>query len=31
MNEDCLKLATYFGEPDRTGGRLLADELLDID
>jgi PII-like signaling protein len=30
MNEDCLKLTTYFGERDRTGDRLLADELLDI-
>ncbi|HWF72372.1 MAG TPA: DUF190 domain-containing protein [Solirubrobacteraceae bacterium] len=30
MNDDCLKLTTYFGERDRTGGRLLADELLDI-
>jgi PII-like signaling protein len=30
MNEDCLKLTTYFGERDRSDGRLLADELLDI-
>jgi PII-like signaling protein len=30
VNEDCLKLTTYFGERDRSGGRLLADELLDI-
>ena len=31
MNEDCLKLTTYFGERDRTEtGRLLADELMDI-
>lgn len=30
MNEDCLKLTTYFGERDRTPGGLLADELLDI-
>lgn len=30
MNEDCLKLTAYFGERDRSGGRLLADELLDI-
>jgi PII-like signaling protein len=30
MNDDCLKLTTYFGERDRTGGRLLADKLLDI-
>ena len=30
MNEDCLKLTTYFGERDRTGNGLLADELMDI-
>ncbi len=30
MNEDCLKLTTYFGERDRTEHRLLADELLDL-
>jgi len=31
MNDDCLKLTTYFGERDRTeDGRLLADELMDI-
>jgi PII-like signaling protein len=30
MNEDCLKLTTYFGERDRTLDGLLADELLDI-
>lgn len=30
MNDDCLKLTTYFGERDRTNGRLLGDELLDI-
>ncbi len=30
MNEDCLKLTTYFGERDRTEDRLLGDELLDI-
>jgi PII-like signaling protein len=30
MNEDCLKLTTYFGERDRTSDGLLADELLDI-
>lgn len=30
MNQDCLKLTTYFGERDRVGRRLLADELLDI-
>ncbi|HWH10893.1 MAG TPA: DUF190 domain-containing protein [Solirubrobacteraceae bacterium] len=27
---DALTLSTYFGERDRTGGRLLADALLDI-
>jgi PII-like signaling protein len=30
VNEDCLKLTTYFGERDRTADGLLADELLDI-
>jgi PII-like signaling protein len=30
VNEDCLKLTTYFGERDRTGHRLLADALLDL-
>jgi PII-like signaling protein len=30
MNEDCLKLTTYFGERDRTENGLLADELLNI-
>ena len=30
MNEDCLKLTTYFGERDRTDGRFLADALLDV-
>jgi hypothetical protein len=30
MNEDCLKLTTYFGERDRTDRQLLADELLDL-
>lgn len=30
MNEDCLKLTTYFGERDRTQNGPLADELLDI-
>jgi PII-like signaling protein len=28
--EDALKLTTYFGERSRVQGRLLADELLDI-
>ncbi len=30
MNEDCLKLTTYFGERDRTPDGLLADALMDI-
>lgn len=30
MNDDCLKLTTYFGERQRTGGRFLADALLDL-
>ncbi len=30
MNEDCLKLTTYFGERDRTAHALVGDELLDI-
>lgn len=30
MNEDCLKLTTYFGERDRTEDGLLADRLMDI-
>jgi len=30
VNEDCLKLTTYFGERDRTQDGLLADELMDI-
>lgn len=30
MNEDCLKLTTYFGERDRVNGGFLADALLDI-
>jgi PII-like signaling protein len=29
MNEDCLKLTTYFGERDRVEDRFLADALLD--
>jgi PII-like signaling protein len=28
--EESLKLTTYFGERDRTDGRLLADALLDL-
>ncbi len=30
MNDDCLKLTTYFGERDRTEDGLLGDELLGI-
>jgi PII-like signaling protein len=30
MNEDCLKLTTYFGERDRAGGRFLADAFSEI-
>jgi PII-like signaling protein len=30
VNEDCLKLTTYFGERDRAGDRFLADALIDV-
>jgi PII-like signaling protein len=30
VNDDCLKLTTYFGERDRINGQLLADRLLDL-
>jgi PII-like signaling protein len=30
VNDDCLKLTTYFGERDRTVDGLLADELMAI-
>ncbi|MCW3015547.1 MAG: hypothetical protein JWO02_2639 [Solirubrobacterales bacterium] len=30
MNEDCLKLTTYFSERRRTGSAFLADALLDV-
>lgn len=30
MNEDCLKLTTYFGERSRANGVLVADALLDV-
>ena len=30
VNEDCLKLTTYFGERQRVGGRFLADAQLDL-
>src|SRR6266576_1404709 len=30
MNDDCLKLTSYFGERDRVDGGFLADALLDV-
>ncbi len=30
MNNDCLKLTTYFGERHRTGDQFVADALLDL-
>ena len=30
MNDDCLKLTTYFGERDRTEDGLLSDELMSV-
>lgn len=30
MNQDCLKVTTYFGERDTHEGRFLAEELLDL-
>src|ERR1700727_267213 len=30
MNEDRLKLTTYFGERDRTEDGLLSDELMNV-
>jgi len=30
VNDDCLKITTYFGERDRHEGRFFADTLLDI-
>jgi PII-like signaling protein len=30
VNQDCIKLTTYFGERDRAGGEFLADKLLDV-
>lgn len=30
MNDDCLKLTTYFGERQRTGRAFLADAQLDL-
>lgn len=30
MNDDCLKLSVYLDERQRTGGRFLADVMLDL-
>lgn len=30
MNDECLKLTTYFGERQRTDGRFLAEAMLDL-
>ena len=30
MNDDSIKLTSYFGERHRTGGRFVADALLDL-
>jgi PII-like signaling protein len=30
VNDDCLKLTTYFGERDRAGGGWLADAFIDV-
>lgn len=30
MNDDCLKLTTYFGERDRVGGRFVADAFSEV-
>jgi PII-like signaling protein len=30
VNEDCLKLTTYFGERDRANGGFLTDAFMDI-
>jgi PII-like signaling protein len=30
VNQDCLKLTTYFGERQRVGNRFLADAQLDL-
>lgn len=30
MSDQLLKLTTYFGERDRSGGELLADELFAV-
>ena len=30
MNDDCLKLTTYFGERHRTEKQFVADALLDL-
>jgi PII-like signaling protein len=30
VNEDCIKLTSYFGERHRTGNRFAADALIDL-
>jgi len=30
VNDDSIKLTSYFGERHRTGGRFVADALLDL-
>jgi PII-like signaling protein len=30
VNEDCLKLTSYFGERHRSGGAFVADALIDL-
>ncbi len=30
MNDDCLKVTSFFGERSRSGHRLLADALMDV-
>ena len=30
MNEEGVKLTTYFGERQRVGGRFLADRIIDV-
>ncbi|WP_232791852.1 MULTISPECIES: DUF190 domain-containing protein [Amycolatopsis] len=30
VNEDCLKLTSYFGERSRVGGRFYADAVMDV-
>jgi PII-like signaling protein len=30
VSVDCIKLTSYFGERHRTGGRFVADALIDL-